>query len=352
MLSAAAVAVGSLAGCQGEKLVADNGRCGPTPHLLVSAADYPVDAGVGSVQLGVTGMVLDGSDLYFAVNGPSASLPGSLPAPTVPGAVMRVSTYGGAPMQIAGGYAFQTPTLTPDSVLLGETPISSDRELSIASVSRAGGTPTILATVIDDMLNTSPVTDGTAVYFSDSHGLESVPLAPASPPAAPTTVLSQAPPANIGVFGQQLLLVMQAGDIEILPVATGDAGTSVTSPGLGPKPIPQTLTSCGGDACWLVAGAIEQVDPTAGSWTMIGLSGSVVDPSGLVFDGKSFFLVGGSSAAAGAAIVSVPSQGGPEFVVATLSSAGPIAVDDACVYFGTPTGIFSLLKNADGVVVP
>ena len=332
------------AGCS-RTLTPDNGRCGPTPHLLVGASSYPVDADVGSAQVVVTGMVLDGSDLYFVVDGSPA-----------PGAVMRVSTYGGAPTQIAGGYGFELPTVTPTSLLLGEvaaTPSAS--EVDIASVPRDGGSPTILATLTNDQLRTSPVTDGTSVYFSDIHGLESVPLSPTSPPAAPTTLLPL-DPANIGVFGQQLLLVMPDGDVESLPIAPGDGGTSSTSLGAGSDPLPQTLIPCGSNACWLAAGEIDQMDLTAGPPTIattIALSESVAEPSGLVFDGKTFFVVGvGSSSAGSAAIVSVPSQGGVQTVVAILPSPGPIAADDACVYFSTSTGIFSLLKNSAGVVIP
>ncbi len=342
------------AGCS-RSLTPENGRCGPTPHLLVGASSYPVDADVGSAQVVVTGMVLDGSDLYFVVNGSPA--PGNLVQLLVPGAVMRVSTYGGAPTEIAGGYAFELPTLTPTSLLLGEIDVTpSGSEVDIASVPRDGGSPTILATLTNDQLRTSPVTDGTSVYFSDIHGLESVPLSPTSPPAAPTTLLPL-DSANIGVFGQRLLLVMPDGDVESLPIAPGDAGTSTTSLGAGSAPLPQTLIPCGSNACWLAAGEIDQVDPTAGPpttiATMIALSESVAEPSGLVFDGKTFFVVGvGGSSAASAAIVSVPSQGGVQNVVAILPSPGPIAVDDACVYFSTSTGIFSLLKNSAGVVIP
>ena len=338
------------AGCS-RALTPENGRCGPTPHLLVGVSSYSVDADIGSAQVVVTGMVLDGSDLYFVVNGSPA--PGNFVQVMGPGAVMRVSTYGGAPTQIAGGYAFALPTLTPTSLLLGGVAVApSSSEVDIASVPRAGGAPTILATLTNDQLRASPVTDGTSVYFSDIHGLESVPLSPTSPPAAPTTLLPL-DPANIGVFGPHLLLVMPDGDVESLPISPGDAGTATTSLGSGSDPIPQTLIPCGSNACWLAAGEIDQVDLTAGPPTTIALNESVAMPSGLVFDGKTFFVVGvGSTSAARAAIVSVPSQGGGQTVVAILPSPGPIAADDACVYFSTSTGIFSLLKNSAGVVIP
>ena len=120
--------------------------------------------------------------------------------------------------------------------------------------------------------------------------------------------------------------------------------------------MPETLIACGSGACWLAGGEIEKMDPAAGSPASVGsLPGPVANPSVLLFDGTSFFALGttGPYATANAAIARVPQQGGGPVIVATLppSSAG-LAVDDACVYFSTSTGLFSLLKNSQGVVVP
>ena len=83
------------------------------------------------------------------------------------------------------------------------------------------------------------------------------------------------------------------------------------------------------------------------------LTGPVAAPSGLAFDGTNFFVSGQSGPSAGSsAIVSIPGGGGAEVVVAMLPSSSAIAVDDACVYFSTSTGIFSLLKSATGAVIP
>jgi hypothetical protein len=344
---AAAIAV---IGC-GRDLTAGNGRCGPTPQLLVAASAFPVDAAVGITQSSVTGMVLDGSDLYFAVN-PTLT-PGTPATATGPGAVMHVSTYGGSPTQLAGGYAFRVPTLTSTSVILGEMGVyPSTSEVDIATVPRSGGAQTTLAT-FDSVLFLSPVSDGTSVFFSDGTGVESVPFAPPSPPVTPTR-LSPAYPSNIGVFGQSLLMLMPDGEVLSLPIGAADAGT-ISMLGVGATSVPQTLIPCGNDACWLGGdGEIDQMDPATGAVTLaITLTGSVAQPLGLVYDGATFFVVGQNNASAtSAAIVSVPGSGGAQNVVAILPAPGPIAVDDACVYFSTSTGIFSLQKGSQSVVVP
>ncbi len=352
VVGAGAVVVAALlaAGCQ-HALNPDNGRCGPTPRLVVgSLAFLGGDAGAG-VQAQVTWMVLDGSDLYFVV-GP-VTAPGNPAQATVgaTGAVMRVSTFGGTPAAIAGGYSFEPPALTPSTVILGETDPSGT--VNIATVARGGGTQTIVATLTGAVLFTPPVTDGTSIFFGDGAGVESVPLAPASVPVTPTR-LSPASPNNLAVFGQSLLMLLPTGAIESLPVAAGGDGGAETSLGTSLPSTPRTLIACGSDACWLAGGDLEEMAPAGGAVaTTATLTGPLAAPTALVYDGTNFFVAGTAGASTGTgAIARVPRQGGPQVVVATLPSAGPIAVDEACVYFATSTGIFSLQKNAEGIVLP
>jgi hypothetical protein len=336
-------------GCHGSSLVTDNGRCGPTPKLLIGASAYQGAADASGVQDGVSSMAVDGQDLYYVLSAQAA--PG-FPAVSGAGAVMRISTYGGTPTQIAEGAAFETPAFTPTSVLLAEMGVgASAGEVYIVSVPRDGSAPAILGTVATTQLLTPAVTDGTSVYFADGNGVESVPLTPAASPAVPTR-LSTEFPSNIGVFGPSLLMLLPDGSVDSLPL--GADGGAATTIGTGSAAIPGTLVSCGASACWLGTGEIDQIDPTSGPLaTLAALTGPVADPSALVFDGTSFFVSGtGGLSATSATIASVPSAGGAQVVVATLPSSGPIAVDDACVYFATSTGIFSLLKSAQGIVVP
>jgi hypothetical protein len=95
---------------------------------------------------------------------------------------------------------------------------------------------------------------------------------------------------------------------------------------------------------------------TGSSWRSTGavapVPAAVTEFSYLLFDGTDFFIIGRQGATQTTSIARVP-PGGPPVIVATLpyQSSG-LAVDDACVYFGTPTGIFSLHKGAQNVVVP
>jgi hypothetical protein len=339
--------------CHGESLEAQNGRCGPTPHLLASAAVFPAPDAAG-YQSEIAGMAVDGADLYFsAAIGPIGPAPAQ--APTMTGALMHVSTFGGAATQMASGYVFAAPAVvTPTSVIVEATNTSS---INILSVPRSGGAAAPLVTLIDDTLLTQPVTDGTSVYFTASAGIESVPLAPGASPAVPAQLTSEYA-ASLGVFGPELLLLLGGnGQVEGSPLGPSDAG-SETLLGTGfAAPVPNSLIACGTNACWIAGGAIEQMDPAGGTVTALASlpSGPLAQPSTLLYDGTNFFVLGttGPYITANAAIARVPAKGGAAVIVATLPplSAG-LAVDDACVYFGTSTGIFSLLKDTEGVVVP
>jgi hypothetical protein len=340
------------AGCHGTSLVPSNGRCGANPLLLVGASAYPGISDAAGVQVGVSAMAIDGKDLYFVLDAEAA--PGfPVTGAAGGGAVVRVSTYGGTPTEIAGGASFAGPAFTPTSVILGVTGAAgaSADELDIVSVPRDGSAPAILGAATIGPLFIPPATDGTLVYFTDGKGVESVPLTPAASPAVPTGLTPEYP-SSLGVFGQHLLMLMPDGNVESLPI--GADGGAATTIGAGSAAIPGTLVSCGASACWLATGEIDQIDPAAGPLaTVAALTGPVADPSAMVFDGTNFFVSGRNNpASVSSAIASVPGQGGAQVVVATLPSSTSIAVDDACVYFSTSTGIFSLLKNAQGAVVP
>ena len=340
------------AGCHGaDTLTPQTARCGPTPRLLVSAASYwPADAGDGTVN--VMGMAVGGSDLYFSVAIDSTTVPMN------PGALMHVSTYGGAATQLADGYQFQTPVVTPTSVLVG---VVDESSLSggILSVPRNGGLPTPLVVLPDDELNLPPVTDGTSVYFNTASGVvEAVPLTPGGSP----TVL--APPGStylvgMGVFDQRLVLLHNGGRLDEIPIGSSDAGGE-TMLGFVPDPlsVPGSFISCGAAACWIgYSGVIEELDPASGAISMLP-GGPIPGQLFLSFDGTNFFGVAESDPAISAKNVTierVPQQGGPSVTVAILPPSAyndaVLAVDDACVYFTAPTGIYSLSSSAQGVSV-
>jgi hypothetical protein len=345
LLATGAVSVAvsiSVAGCHSASLVTDNGRCGPNPKVLVSAGSYPQMSDAGGVPFTVGSMTLDGSDLYVVLDPAS---PGSSA-----GEVMRVSTHGGSPVLLAAGYLFDRPAFTPTSVIL-EYLDSNAGAASIAAFARDGNGGGALANFSSSALGAPPVTDNASVYFVDGGGVESAPVEPAATPPAPTLLATDFP-TSLGIFGQRLLMLQPDGSADSLPLATD--GGAATALGKGSAAVPGSLVSCGASACWLGTGVIYQADPVAGPVAPLAtLTGPVAAPSGLAFDGTNFFVSGQSGPSAGSsAIVSIPGGGGSQVVVAMLPSSSAIAVDDACVYFSTSTGIFSLLKSATGAVIP
>lgn len=339
-----------MAGCSSNATpTPQNTRCGPTPNLLVSAASLPGADG-GSGQGFVVGMALDGPDLYFSFSTTPFS------GPVLPGAVMHVSTLGGPATQLASGYQFQPPVVTSTSVIVGANDPSTLTG-SILSIPRSGGVATPLVDLGDDELITLPVTDGTTLYFAATAGVEAASLTPGPSPALPTK-LSADQATGLGLFGQALLVQLTGGQINEIPIGSGAGGAEVQlGSGSGPAK-QQPLIACGADVCW-VAQSIEQMDPAGGPVTTpVSLSnGAFNNPPSLLSDGTNFFVVvylGSGSSPNDVAIDRAPLQGGAAVAVATLPSSTiyGLAADDTCLYFSTPTGIYSLLKSAEGVVIP
>jgi len=328
-------------------LTSQNGRCGPMPNLLVSSASLPgADAGSGHF---IVGMALDGSDLYFSVGTDPYS--GSV----FPGSLMHVSTLGGPATQLASGYQFQAPVVTSTSVIVGANSPSTFTG-AILSIPRGGGAPTPLVDLGNDELVTRPATDGTTLYFAANAGVQSVSLTPDPSPALPT-MLSSDNASGLGLFGQTLLVLVH-GRINGIPIGSSAGGAEVqlaVPPG-PPASASQPLIACGANVCW-VAQTIEQMAPAGGPVTTpVNLPNEpYLAPPSLLSDGTNFFVVvSPGNSYNNTAIERAPLQGGAAATVATLSSSTVLglAADDACLYFSTQTGIYSLLKSAEGVVIP
>ena len=338
------------AGCHSsDTLTSPKARCGMTPTLVTSAGSYTRDGGA-TVNI-VAGMAVDGSDLYFSVGYSLES-----------GALMHVSTSGGPATELASGYAFQAPVVTPTSVLVGVTD-SSTFKSGILSVPRKGGTATPLVDLGADEVIAPPVTDGTSVYFVTAYGfVDSAPLAPGASPATPTQLGSGHGSAHgIAVVGQQVLV--NDAEISEFPIGATDAGRgTILGPTIDPTE-PWSLTDCGTDACWLMAGdadLIEQFDPAAGTVTQVAsLPDSVASGAFLLFDGPSFFVVGSPAVTPAPSVYTIeriPQQGGAPVAVGTVPRSSlfgsGIVLDDACLYVATSTGIYSLSTSAAGAIIP
>jgi hypothetical protein len=355
-------------GCLGAGTLGDapaNGRCGATPRLLVSASSYPVTPGATDVY--VSAIAVDGPDVYYVLSewGANISYGELIVEPQEAGAVMRVPAAGGQPVQVAGGYVFEAPTFTPTSLILGEANLVDGGTSggAIVSLPRDGSPPTTLVGLdTNDWFapsGQSPVTDGTFVYYVDELGVEVVPASPDSAGGKPTLIASESP-FRLGIFGQRLLL-FTSGAVESLPLGSSDAATETTlATGLPDGAV--EVAACGNNACWLdePLSVLEEIDPAGGPVkTIANLSGQFQSTGNVVFDGTTFFIEGTyaeevSTGLGTMAIARVPGDGGPSVRLVTVPEShggGALAVDDACVYFASSAGIFSLAKTAEGAVV-
>ena len=358
-------------GCLGTDLPGDapsDGRCGSTPRLLASASSYPVTP--GAVVVWVSAIAVEGSDLYYVLSEEGASPPGFDKIEVQsPGAVMRVPAAGGQPVQVAGGYLFQPPVFTPARLILQEAAVNPNGSVEAAAIvllPRGGGSPTTLVDPLSDKaaspFGPPPVTDGTFVYYvSGNRAVEAIPVDPASPGVQPTPI-GQSNPSGMSVVGQHLLLVT-GEDLESisLPAGAGSNPTPLVFALAGDgDPIP-----CGASACWLdPTSSLLEIDPAGGYATAIAdLSSHFFRADGVAFDGATFFVSGSAYSPVSStvriadkgAIARVPWQGGsPIDVVVTArgSNVGPFTVDDECLYYSTPTGIYSVSKAATGAVSP
>jgi hypothetical protein len=184
-------------GADGGADLPQDGRCGPTPRLLVSASTHPVPASSGGLAVNVGALRVNGADVYYVIYIVQTDFPST---PYLAGSVMRVPSGGGQPTQVATGYFFGPPVFTPTSVILGEGNVYPNTgDDLIVSVPLGGGPPTTLVTLTDgDGLAVGPVTDGTFVYFVDGGGVRAISLASASAGAAPTELTSEVP-SDIGI---------------------------------------------------------------------------------------------------------------------------------------------------------
>jgi hypothetical protein len=80
--------------------------------------------------------------------------------------------------------------------------------------------------------------------------------------------------------------------------------------------------------------------------TPVVLFQGFTEPHGLVFDGTDFFFTVG---AGGLALFRVPSAGGTAAVVESEVGISGVAFDEACIYWSSVSGIWSLARSTADV---
>jgi hypothetical protein len=304
----------------------------------------PVSVGIGSIVASPVG-------LYYTIYVVQSGAPGLAEA-YLPGSVMRVPLGGGQPTEVASGYLFNKPVLTTTSVILGEGAVVSAANGSdaIALVPLSGGPPTTIVTLGNgDSLMTPPATDGTFVYYGDQEGIQAVPLAPDAGSAVTVIRTGLEAVDVVGGFGPRLIFILPQGQVQSVPLPPMPDSPVAT---LGKcAPGSEDLMACGSSACWLAGtDTIQRIDPLGGAPTTVAtLTGAVADAYDIAFDGSNFYAIGTDSAGT-ENLERIPSDGGCPVVLARMpyGDRPAVSVDDECVYWSNPEGIFSVATTADG----
>jgi hypothetical protein len=286
-------------------------------------------------------LVANASDLYYVISVLQNN--GNDLSPYLAGTVMRVPLGGGQPTQVASGFLFQKPVLTPKNVILGElNAFPNNDNDAIVSVPLAGGSPTTIVTLPGSLL-ARPVTDGTYVYFVDLSGIEAVPLASDSADGGVMNLTAESP-NDVAVIGQRLLFVMAQGAVDSVPLPPA-SNSPITTLGTG-APGPADLMPCGSDACWLGEGAnaLMSIPPTGGPIAVMPLPSALAHPLNVAFDGADFYIVSGESDTT-QQLGRMTGDGNASVILASMPAGGggSVAVDDECVYWSNSLGIFSLV---------
>ena len=337
------------AGGQPAAVAPADGRCALTPHMLVSQSSLPGVSDSGSVTVSVDTLVAGPSNLYYVVD---VLQVGVIMSVYTAGSLMSVPLAGGASTMLASGYLFGVPVLTATSLLVPElNAYPNQGTTGIVSFPLVGGPAT---TIVDSGFVGSPTslaTDGTNLYFADDNGIQIAPISPAADAGTSSTMIAPGMTECVGVFGQRLLFVEPPGDVKTIPLPA-QPGAVPTVIGTS-DPGAYDLFACGSDACWIDdgAGAVARIDPAGGTVTRLFTPETA---RFAVFDGAHFFVMisamSQGEVTGATSLVRMDADGTHPSVLVTMPRGNALAVDDECVYWSNPAGVFSLAKSAQGPI--
>ncbi len=326
-------------------------KCGATVTRIVDLSALAAD--VGAFGLYGVRLAVDATSIYFGYDHALMSVP------------------------IRGGQVVTRALLPedPDELIVTSTNIvfpvrtGTGFDEAIFSVPIAGGSLTTLATV-------APAANGALgfgaddrnVYFVDAQGTKRVAPDGGAVRVINDQVTSATAAGSIAVVGSDLvvpccksdLAQSTVGDVLSVPLDGGAPTTLATG-----QPNAWPL-ACGSDICWWTGetpfgevgtsgpGAIARLAPDGGLMT---LPNAPYFPWSFLFDGTDFFETVGCDVCDGT-LLRIPASGAP---VVAMGAGTFAAVDDECVYFSNPGGIYSVAKSygdsamdggADGDAVP
>jgi hypothetical protein len=279
---------------------------------------------------------------------------GSRPNDTL---LIGVPIQGGAPKVIAGlmpgpvvGFA-AVPSSNRIVCMNRPSAPMNESENTLLSIPTTGGSPTTLATGV--FTNSGITVDTQNVYWADNWATNSVYSVPLDGGLVHTIIMQSV--SWVSPYGDALLLSDDVGGrILSMPIAGGPTTVLATNQ---VKPI--AAHDCGGGSiCWSNMGSAQPGGPITTSTKQdaalmrrdpqgqIGvlLSGNY----GIIYDGD-HDLFAASGGLGGGVIVRVPLDGNPPVTIVTMSTAGPMAVDNRCLYWVDNQRVFTQDKSVPGM---
>ena len=322
-----------------------DGRCGLTPKMIVSASTLPKSSGTQAVDVGFGWLFATGPNLYYSTYTVETSRSGQFTG----GTLSQVPIGGGPPTELASDYLFQRPLLTATDLIFAASGVPSNQGDVIMSLPLSGGAMTTRIMLNDDIVN-GFATDGEYIYFSEGSGIKAISVAP---DAGSSDVISLVPGLSANVifpFEHELIFAYPQGQVASIPLPP-HANSPIKM--LGTCPVgPTDIMRCGPNACWLAVGStIEQIKPDASPTALVTLTGSFSDALGVAFDETDAYVRAKDFQNGVEVVERVPLDGSAPVVLVRMpaSRTEAIAVDDACVYWATADGIFSLTKTSHGI---
>jgi hypothetical protein len=334
---------GSTADAQSGAQQASVSKCGPTPTQLV---DFKaLAAQVGPDRDEARALAVDGANVYFLFAGNLMRVP-IRGGPASP--VFSLQLDAGQPL--ATDESGDAPIITPTTILLHNS--ANVVEQTILAVPIQGGNATTLAT--SNGFVSSFVADENNVYFSDSTGVKSVPIAGGDVQVLTDGGSTELP--GLAVVGSNLIVAAPPGLFSI-PAAGGPQ--TVLAIGDPQFPFP-----CNSDICWVNYSPI----PMSGDSNFdimrlsdAGVTTLALGPMGtwagtflsIAFDGSDFLATvgcGGEIPRPGPCSVPmlrIPASGAPPV---QLLPALFLTLDDDCIYFSVAGAGTSMPYYGGGIL--
>ncbi len=301
-------------------------KCSATPRKIVDGSTFAPSTGIVAVSAPV--VAIEGGYLYYTLAYEATS---GGTAPT--GHVMRVAVDrdGALPEPFADSAHPVQLVIAAQTVWFAD-----DVAGGVHAVPVAGGSARLAADVAGPGWLAH---DDANVYFQDTAGIESVPLAGGAVHHIANQVVF-----SFGVIaGNVVQADFQGGTVSSVPVA-GGAATQLASGQLGPLyPV-----SCGTSVCWVDGGNLQSLEGTLvavapGGASPLVTAARLFHPHGVLTDGTHLFV---SAEGDGYTLSRVAMDGSTLDAIAQSPGLSSIAIDDDCVYWSALDGLYSLRKDA------